>query len=150
MARRNQAPHLTEGDFRVSCSARLFQRSWEMNLVIQPKWGSMPNGRSGGFRISVAQCRELLEGLPCETRIGQVIGFFGPKGVTIAKLAQRLDGYKEVDFFVEEQDHKWYIAHLGAGPKGWIVIKEDSPLHEGFRSSHAEWLTRSPVEEQGL
>jgi hypothetical protein len=44
---------------------------------------------------------------------------------------------------VEEQDHSWYIAHLGVDPKGWMVIREDSLLYEGFRRCHAEWLRRS-------
>jgi hypothetical protein len=99
----------------------------------------MPNGRSGGFRIPVAQIRKLLQGLPGESRVGNR----GAKSVTVAELAQRVDRHREEDLPVEEQDHKWYIVHFGAEPKGWIVIGEDSPLYVGLRSRHAEWLRMS-------
>jgi hypothetical protein len=110
----------------------------------------MPNGRSGGFRIPIAQCRKLLQGLPGETRSGSVVRNRKAKSVTATQLAQRLDRYEEEDFSVEEQDHKWFIAHFGADSKGWIMIEKDSLLFEEFRRCHAEWLGRSPTLHQGL
>ncbi|MGO9599457.1 MAG: hypothetical protein ACLP7Q_15825 [Isosphaeraceae bacterium] len=110
----------------------------------------MPNGRSGGFRITLAQCRKLLHGLPGESRIGSVVRNRKATSVTATQLAQLLDRYGEEDFSVEEQDHAWYIAHLGADPKGWILIDEDSLLYEAFRGCHAEWLRRLPKGQHGL
>jgi hypothetical protein len=110
----------------------------------------MPNGRSGGFRIPIAQCRKLLQGLPGETRIGSVLRNRKATSATATQLAQRLDRSEEEDISVEEQDHKWYIAHLGADPKGWIMIDENSILFEGFRRCHAEWLVRLPTRHQRL
>jgi hypothetical protein len=87
--------------------------------------------------------------LPGETRVGCVLGDRGQKSVAVTELAQRLDRHGEEDLPVEEQDHSWYIAHLGADPRGWIDIEEDSPLYEGFRRCHADWLRKLSEARQG-
>lgn len=102
----------------------------------------MPNGRSGGFRITLTQFRQLLQGLPGRTQIGSLFGPGKAEGLTASDLMERLDRHGEKDVPVEEQNHSWYIAHLGADPKGWIAIEEVSPLYEGFRQCHADWLKR--------
>ena len=107
-----------------------------MNLVIQRKRRSMPNGRSGGFRFSVAQCRKLLESLSDENQIGHVTGIFGPKRVTITKLAQQLDGHREEDLSVEEQE-----SRPMSGPSGPLR----KPLLERILA-----LSRRPAGEQVL
>jgi hypothetical protein len=81
--------------------------------------------------------------LPAEARVGSVLRNCGLESVAVAEVNKRLDGCGEEDLTVEEQDHSWYIAHLGTDPKGWIAIKEDSLLYEGFRRYHAEWRGKS-------
>ena len=100
----------------------------------------MPNGRSGGFRIALVHFRKLLHDSPGEAPAGQVLVNGRFEKIAVTELARRLDRYAEEDLPVEEQDHRWYIVHLGPDPEGWILIKEDSPLHKGFRTCHAEWV----------
>ena len=92
--------------------------SEEIYNTVRRESGSMPNGRSGGFRISLAQLRKLLQGLPGETRVGSVFGKRGAKSVTATEFAQRLDRQGEEDLPVEEQDHRWYIAPPRGGSQG--------------------------------
>jgi hypothetical protein len=99
----------------------------------------MPNGRSGGFRISVGQVRQLLGSLTGDAVVGELFGHGGAVIVTASQFAQRVDQHDEEDVPVEEQDHSWYIAHLGADHTNWVVIEENSPLYEGFRQCHEEW-----------
>jgi hypothetical protein len=99
----------------------------------------MPNGRSGGFRISVAQVRQLLGSLAGDAVVGELFGHGGAVMVTASQLAERVDQHEEDDLPVAEQDHSWYIAQLGPDHKNWIVIEENGPLFEGFRQCHDEW-----------
>ena len=101
----------------------------------------MPNGRSGGFRISTAQFRELLQGIPGETSIGSE--FAEDENVSASDLAQRLDQIGDDDLPVEEEDYSWYIAHLGTDCSDWVTIEESSPLYGGFRQCHQQWIEKT-------
>ena len=102
----------------------------------------MPNGRSGGFKISVDQFRQLIQGLSGEVPIGKVIIQRSFEPLTVFALAQRLDQLSEEEVFVEEQDYRSYIAHLGLDHTSWIIIHETSPLCEGLRQCHAECIQK--------
>jgi hypothetical protein len=100
----------------------------------------MPNGRSGGFVIPLTQFREVLEGLPGDSQAGteffsrSVFGWRRKRVVTVAEFARRLERYAQEKVGVEEQDHTWYIVHLGPNSKKSIVVDKDSVLYEAFRS----------------
>jgi hypothetical protein len=101
----------------------------------------MPNGRSGSFEISGAQFRQLLQGLPGSTRVA---GLPKTPGVTVSDLERTLDRYRGKNVFVEEQHHEFYLARLYeyADTEHLVAIDKASPLYEGFRRCHAEWLSR--------
>ena len=104
----------------------------------------MPNGRSGWFQISLVQFRQLLQSLPGSTRVA---GLPRTSGLTASDVEQQLNRYRRKDIVVEEQDHKWYLAHImEVDEEHAVVVSEDSPLYEGFRRYHTEWLSQQSVQ----
>lgn len=92
----------------------------------------MPNGRSGGFYLKRDEFEQLLSKCEDDTAVGKTL----KKPVTASELRQVLDQWKGDEVPVEEQDHTWYIVHF---PE-WVTVSNDSPLFDGFRRHHAEWL----------
>jgi hypothetical protein len=103
----------------------------------------MPNGRSGGFCITRSQFQQLLEDLPKEASIGTSFGADDDSCVSVAQALVLVGQHKEQNIGVEEDDHRWYTAHVGASARDWICIDETGPLHGAFRECHGEWLRRT-------
>ena len=106
----------------------------------------MPNGRSGGFAVWSSELERLLATISPATVVGRPFEAEARRRVVSAEAALRLlkelTAHKEPHegrtVGVEEQDHAYYIAHLG-GTETWVVVENDSPLFEQFREWHKRW-----------
>lgn len=94
----------------------------------------MPNGRSGGFCLRRNDFERLLSECEGNTIVGK--GWIRHESLTASELRQVLAQWKGDEVPVEEQDHSWYIVHF---PE-YVTVTGDSPLFDGFRRHHGEWL----------
>ena len=91
----------------------------------------MPNGRSGGFRLTRTTLEQLLYPYADDELVGKTL----EKPVTASEMRGALFESGREEVMIEEQDHSWYIVHL---PE-WITVGAESPLFEGFRQHHLDW-----------
>lgn len=98
----------------------------------------MPNGRSGGFYLKRDEFEQLLSECKGDTAVGKTL----KKPLTATELRQMLDQCKSDEVLVEEQDRTCYIVHF---PE-WVTVRNDSPLFDGFRRHHAQWLKARKME----
>ena len=92
----------------------------------------MPNGRSGGFYLKPAEFEQLLKQHGGETVVGKTL----KDAVTAAEMMRILRSWQRAEVPIEEQDHSWYIVHF---PE-WVTVGGTSPLFQGLRQAHAEFL----------
>ncbi|MGH9492415.1 MAG: hypothetical protein ACRD2K_02845 [Terriglobales bacterium] len=100
----------------------------------------MPNGRSGGFYLKRNAFEQLLSECEGDTAAGKTL----KKRISASELRQVLNQWKGDEVLVEEQDHTWYIVHFTE----WVTVSNDSPLFDGFRRHHVEWLKESPRKDE--
>jgi len=99
----------------------------------------MPNGRSGGFAIKRIDLEELLRTVPDSTTVGtRFRGDF--RAVTVAEVRRAIQADPRDQVGVEEQDHVYYIVHLGTDGEDWFDVKPGTPLYAQFRRHHADGL----------
>lgn len=101
----------------------------------------MPNGRTGGFHIKVDALAKLLESFPGDTVVGKCLTVGASPGkVTIATPAEvrnLLGKSTQMEIFVDEQDHAWYIVQMD---NEWVTVSGSSPLYDSLWRCHLEWL----------
>ena len=94
----------------------------------------MPNGRTGGFYLTPPELEHLLKHYEGNTVVGKML----KEPVTASELMQVLGEWKRDEVPIEEQDHSWYIVHF---PE-WVAVDAESPLFQGLRQAHGEFLGR--------
>ena len=92
----------------------------------------MPNGRSGAFFLK----REEFDRLLCQFEGDTVIGKTLKETVSASELRRILHKWQGDKIPIEEQDRTWYIVHF----REWVTVDATSPLFDGFRRYHAQWL----------
>jgi len=99
----------------------------------------MPNGRSGGFAIKRIDLEELLRSVPDSITVGnRFLSDF--HAVTAAEVRRAIQTDPRDQVGVEEQDHVYYIVHLGTDREDWFAVKPGTPLYTQFRRFHTDWL----------
>ena len=109
----------------------------------------MPNGMSGSLSITKFELRALLTNYPDTAVVGVSAASLAearrtgtaPEGATVSDLLRHLAEFVGETVWIEEQDHSYYVMHLGEeqefGPiEKWIIVKSSSPLFQPFRERH--------------
>jgi hypothetical protein len=116
----------------------------------------MPNGHSGGYELSKAEFRALLDTFSGDDPIahalcddpdtpGKIQRLTG-LNITTREVGALLDRHKSDRLFIEEQDGAWYIVHIDVPRQevyedfrlhsSWVVATEQSPLFAPLRALH--------------
>jgi hypothetical protein len=101
----------------------------------------MPNGLSGGFRVSKLTLERILDALPADT----VVGMTPTRpfaSVDVSAVCRMVAAYPDDLIWVEEHDYGSYVIHLepadthppDAGK--WIAVLPESPVFEELRRQH--------------
>lgn len=107
----------------------------------------MPNGRSGGFPIDVADLKQLVSAITGDGRIGMVARSSSTERLQPADTAEvlRLVDICRLDPVpIEDQDRSAYVIHLSNTPILWVCVFSDSPLFPGLRERHDKWRAENP------
>ena len=105
----------------------------------------MPNGRSGGFVIPIADLKELVKAVPPETAVGQMCVDGPPfRAATAAEAIRFVEECPQDRVAAEEQDHALYVLHLSNDPIQWLTIHSKSPIFLEIRRRHDEWKSEHP------
>jgi len=99
----------------------------------------MPNGRSGGFAIRRIDLKQLLLSVPPTAVIGTRFG--EATAVSGAEAGHALENDPHESLGIEEQEHDYYIIHVG-GRGTWIVVTPDTPIFAELRHHHKRWLEK--------
>jgi len=102
----------------------------------------MPNGHSGGFRMTKTSLEQLLGAFENPLL---VIGYSVHRvPVTAADALRFIQEFAAADVWIEQQDHSWYVMHLD-WPGGlsndpvadrWVTVTKSSPLFQALRNMH--------------
>jgi hypothetical protein len=107
----------------------------------------MPNGRSGGFPIEVAELKRLVDGTG-GAQIGMLAGdnarATGLQPALSPAVLRLLAECRSERVAVEEQDHSAYIIHLSNVPTLWVLVYQDSPIFAGLKQRHDQWKIDNP------
>lgn len=106
----------------------------------------MPNGRSGGFLITILDLKRLIEALPGSTVIGALLVQAPPiRPTTASEFIPLLNACSRDRVGVEDQDHKAYVVHLSDEPQPiWLVVDSKSQLFTVLQQTHTQWLADHP------
>ena len=108
----------------------------------------MPNGRTSMFLVSMADLQQLVEGLASNIVVGKrlrsIDGQRGWEVVTAEQLLGLAGTQHPQTFFVEEQDHYWFIIHLSQAMEDWISIGQPSAIREGLMKYMVDGRQRWP------
>ena len=105
----------------------------------------MPNGWSGGFRITKAGLRAVLEAHPGTVQIAKGLH----AGGTVSEVLDVLASFPDKEVVIEQQDGSWYIIWLDpAFLRGdqdlsehlAFVVDEESPIFPELVDRHRQWL----------
>lgn len=104
----------------------------------------MPNGRSGGFRITKAGLGAILEAHPSTVQIakGRLTGG------TVAEVLDALAAFPDDEFNIEQHDGSWYIVWLDPTSERGdqdlsehlaFIVDEESPIFHELVDRHRQW-----------
>jgi hypothetical protein len=111
----------------------------------------MPNGRSGGFLLDVADLKRVIMASPS----GEVIAFVSDDqrrftALTEFELTPLVDQCLYTPVAVEEQDGSVYVIHLGDELTRWVVVGSESPLQAPLRQLHSQWSAQHPERKEWI
>jgi hypothetical protein len=116
----------------------------------------MPNGHSGGYVLSKAEFRALLDAFPSDEAIAQALRDDPDRpgnvqrsrelNVTAREVLALLDRHGRDDLSIEEQDGSWYIVHIDIPKRevfedfrlhsSWLMVTQHSSLFTPLRALH--------------
>jgi hypothetical protein len=104
----------------------------------------VPNGRSGGFIISKADLKQLLDAL--SDSAAKVIAHPPPSDpADVLEMVRRVGECPNDHIAVEEQHHASYVIHLTNEPEPiWVSVLPDTPLFQELRQRHKQWELEHP------
>ena len=120
----------------------------------------MPNGLSGGFNISRAHLRSLLEQYPPTEELAE-FAQSEKLDVTAGEMLEALRNYKpwfdtpdDDEVIVQQHYGSWYVILLAPPPPAtvengklkltrlWFVVGDESPIFADLVNHHERWLAR--------
>jgi hypothetical protein len=105
----------------------------------------MPNGRSGGFVLERADLKQLVQAVSQDAVVGKIAIRFELQPASAAEIARCIDECSEDRVAVEEQDHAFYIVHIGKQPVGtWLSVTSESAIFAELRRHHTQWMSEHP------
>jgi len=105
----------------------------------------MPNGRSGGFVIELAELKQLVQSLASATAVGKIVRSSQLRPVNAGKVARIVEDCKVDRVAVEEQDHRFYVIRLPNEPEAIrLMVGSETPLFLELQQRHAQWMNEHP------
>jgi hypothetical protein len=107
----------------------------------------MPNGRTGGFLMNVADWKELTKVIPEQTTVGDIVDGGSIREISVADVIRFIEQGTHDRVAVEEQHHDSYILHISNEPESvWVTVGSESAifpelqrLHARYKIDHPDW-----------
>lgn len=105
----------------------------------------MPNGRSGGFVIEMADLKKLVQAVSGDTLVGQLSRGSKPlQTASATDITRCLEECPDERIEVEEQDLAFYVLHISNEPIFWLAVHSESPIFIELRNRHTRWMAEHP------